>query len=421
MIARTFEINIALLGNVSAGKTTVLNALFCNKFGEVSMKRTTAGINYFRVHTPSNTPNSDEDDGGDKGAKSSASETSSNADSEPTKTRSAKSTLKEITEDNLKLREGDKIQEKWFDIKLKKDMVPMNSDTKLVVIDIPGINEANVVNKYKDYVSEKWDTFDCVIVVMDGKQGVNTEDQVYLLSLVKANLQKKDIPVIILCNKVDDPDDDEQAELVKEARKEVEKIFGVGCRKQSLEALLNQTSEQTCHQNNMSPAFIPVSAIHAYIHQSASLLSREKFESFDPDLIEMLGREQIGRRRWSRLSEKQKFDEAYKVVTEDHQDGIEDSNFDKLLTSLRYFVGGDKTQHGLIEKQIATAILALSQLPLEPGKITSSVRSVYEKRKLLAGFSGDGGIAVPGGTTLGYQSHQAVDPPDSQPDRPTPD
>jgi GTPase SAR1 family protein len=47
MIAHSFEIKILLLGNVSAGKTTVLNALFRDKFGEVSMKRTTAGSTIF--------------------------------------------------------------------------------------------------------------------------------------------------------------------------------------------------------------------------------------------------------------------------------------------------------------------------------------------------------------------------------------
>jgi GTPase SAR1 family protein len=35
---------------VSAGKTTLLNALLRDKYGEVSMKRTTAGINLFRLH-----------------------------------------------------------------------------------------------------------------------------------------------------------------------------------------------------------------------------------------------------------------------------------------------------------------------------------------------------------------------------------
>ena len=46
----TFEIKIALLGNVSAGKTTVLNALLRDKYGEVAMKRTTAGANFFRIN-----------------------------------------------------------------------------------------------------------------------------------------------------------------------------------------------------------------------------------------------------------------------------------------------------------------------------------------------------------------------------------
>ena len=42
-----FEIKVALIGYVSVGKTTVLNALFREKFGEVSMRRTTAAVNFF--------------------------------------------------------------------------------------------------------------------------------------------------------------------------------------------------------------------------------------------------------------------------------------------------------------------------------------------------------------------------------------
>jgi GTP1/Obg family GTP-binding protein len=40
---------------------------------------------------------------------------------------------------------------------------------------------------------------------MDGKQGVNSEEQVNLLNLVKESMDTKEVPVIILCNKVDDP------------------------------------------------------------------------------------------------------------------------------------------------------------------------------------------------------------------------
>lgn len=60
-----------------------------------------------------------------------------------------------------------------------------------------------------------WDTFDCAIVVLDAKQETNTEEQVHLLQQVKANLsQKKHVPAIVLCNKVDDPEDDETNALV---------------------------------------------------------------------------------------------------------------------------------------------------------------------------------------------------------------
>jgi hypothetical protein len=50
--------------------------------------------------------------------------------------------LKEITEDNIKLRESGQVQEKWFDIELPNELCSMRKDTKLVVVDIPGINEA---------------------------------------------------------------------------------------------------------------------------------------------------------------------------------------------------------------------------------------------------------------------------------------
>jgi signal recognition particle receptor subunit beta len=117
----------------------------------------------------------------------------------------ATSTLKEITEDNIKLRESGQVQEKWFDIELPDELCSMRKDTKLVVVDIPGVNEAGSCDKYMKHVKEKWATFDCVVVVMDGKQGVNSEEQVNLLNLVKESMDTKEVPVIILCNKVDDP------------------------------------------------------------------------------------------------------------------------------------------------------------------------------------------------------------------------
>ena len=382
MLTRSyFEIKIAVLGNVSAGKTTLLNALFCDKYGEVSMKRTTAGINFFRVHT-------NVDDTNDTTTESDG-ETGTNWSNGPPKTRSAGSILKEISADNYNLRSDgyEHILEKVFDIALTKDLVPMRKDTKLVLVDIPGINEANTVIKYKDYVAETWMSFDGVIVVMDARQGVNTEDQVSLLKFVKEQLPKKNIPVIILCNKADDPGDEEQEELVKEARHEVENIFGSSCLETSLETVIKSVNDKTStnHRSTtlMTPVFLAVSAIHAFIHQSASIMTREAFDNFDQDLLEKLGREQIGRRRWNVLSEQEKRNEAYKVVKEGYQDGLQDSNFDKLMKALEYCFGGESRQLGIINLQINISLQSLLKRPTISEGIALLVRGVHEKRKLL--------------------------------------
>ena len=179
MIVHPFEIKVALIGNVSAGKTTVLNALLRDKFGEVSMKRATAGINYFHLHSH---------------AASDGSSVQSEA-TDASNIRSATSILTEISQDNIEFRKSEMIQEKHFDILAEEELFPMRDDTRLVFIDIPGINEANTFSRYSDYVSMKWDTFDCVVAILDGKQGVNTQDQVALLNLVKTNLKKKAVPI----------------------------------------------------------------------------------------------------------------------------------------------------------------------------------------------------------------------------------
>ena len=209
------DIKVALLGNVSTGKTMTMNALFGNKYGEVSMKRTTAAVNYFKIST---SPESTDPSG-----------TAGSWHPETDEPRNPESIQKEISEDNRRLREDTSsthVQEKWFDIQLDEQLCEMRIDTRLVIVDIPGINEAGACSKYKEYVDEKWHTFDCVVLVMDGKQGVNTEDQVLLLNLVKSNKERiKNVPVIILFNKVDDPEDQEQAELIQEAYQEIEALF----------------------------------------------------------------------------------------------------------------------------------------------------------------------------------------------------
>jgi small GTP-binding protein len=216
---RSFDIQVALLGNVSAGKSTVLNALLQGKYSEVAMRRTTAGVNFFRVHATSATTDTADTD----------SESAPDFESlEPESLQASNETLQTITTDNAILRDLNEIQEKTFDIELDQPICHMRKDTKLVLIDIPGLNDAESKDLYQNYVSSKWSSFDCVIVVVDYTQAVNTEEQVQLLAFVNDNLKKnRNIPVIVLCNKVDDPSDEETRMLVSEVSCKVHEVIHV--------------------------------------------------------------------------------------------------------------------------------------------------------------------------------------------------
>ena len=265
-----FEIRVAVVGYVSVGKTTVINALFGAEYGEVSMKRTTAVVNNFRISTPAHVDpegTNDEESKNEIAGQQSSVEWSMMVD----KPSSPNNTLKQTVGDNKTFRNKDFVKAKSFDIVLDEPLHTMRKNTKLVVVDIPGINEAGTSAKYKEYVNDKWDSFDVAIVVLDGRQGANTEEQLDLLKLVQGNTENiKNIPIIILCNKVDDPEDDEQDALLAELRGAIERMFGVSDRKKALgEILTCVKSKESGDSFNESliPAVIPISAMHAFLYR----------------------------------------------------------------------------------------------------------------------------------------------------------
>jgi len=367
------------------------------KYSEVAMKRTTAGVNYFTVFKKPTDKEEEEADSSNDDAEATEGSSTTKGDSEAPQEwnnlaenpRTAESTHQEISADNRTKLSADSptVQEKYFEVELDHDLVEMRSDTKLVLVDVPGLNEAGeAFDQYKSYVRDQWHTFDCVVLVMDAKQGVNTHDQVFLLRLVKELLAtKKKLPVIVLCNKVDDPEDEEQAEMVNEARAEVEKIFEVGDRKEALRVMLERNEKQGAFVfgsgGEISPAFIPVSAINGYIQLSASRMSLEKFASFDRDLIEKLGREQIGRRRWIKLSEEEKTKEVYEIIMnpEDGEDVTSESNFTSFLGALSFFVGGEKTQYDLLKNQVNASVEMLKTEPFEVGRSSRLLKSMLDR------------------------------------------
>ena len=391
-----FEIRVLLMGNVSAGKTTVLNALFRDMYGEVSMKRTTAAANVFRLSFSSSQSPSPV-------ATASASPNDWTTISKSNQgTSKETTTLEQIKTINASLRQQTlgQVEEMIFDVELEEPLCDMHKDTRLIIVDSPGINEAGTESKYQDYIEQKWDTFDCAIIVMDGSHGVNTEEQVHLLKCVKQNLdKKKGIPLFVLANKIDDPDDEEKAELVTEARREVEKIFGVSDRVAALQKLLAKsgskndgTASSTSYNPylddpDLFPVFIPISALNAFIFRCAARMTVDQFHAFDERLIAKVGRERIGRDRWPDLSQEEKVELTYTIITDPkrYQKAINDSNFDSFTAAFANAIGGSDIQRQLVNKQIQ---VALSHVSYKEGVLVDALRSVYTKSKALARYTG---------------------------------
>jgi signal recognition particle receptor subunit beta len=209
MTSSNFEVKIAFVGYKLDGKsTTLLAATLKDFYSDISTP--TAGINSFRIIGRST--NLDGSGGGSGKAESS-------------------SICNEIAQDN---NNDDpiisRLQEKVFDIVMDVDdpICEMREDTSLVFVDIPGISLVEDC-RFRKFLDDNWDTFDCVVLVLDclGNNAAQRENQTLLLRNVrKRRYETKQVPVIVVCNQFEDTDDGEQARQVAQMEALIKEVFG---------------------------------------------------------------------------------------------------------------------------------------------------------------------------------------------------
>ena len=141
------------------------------------------------------------------------------------------------------------------------------------------------------------------------------------------------------------------------------------------------TRELVTSESSHFPVFIPTSAIHAFIYQAASLMNLELFKNFDQDLIEKLGPEEVGKWKWRKLNQDEKYQVAHDAISDvsRYRQRLEATNFDKFLLALGKTVGGNERQLKLIELQLMVATKAISPANC----VASQIRCIFEKRSVL--------------------------------------
>jgi GTPase SAR1 family protein len=277
----------------------------------------------------------------------------------------------------------------------------MRDDTRLVLIDIPGINEAgsssdsnnnnnnNNNNKYKDYVESNWDTFDCVICVLDAIQGVNTQEQIELLKFIKRNNDNlKKIPTIILGNKMDDLNDDDTQNLIEETRLKTIEIFGNDCydcaQFKEEEDGYDNDNDNDALPSRSSAVFIPLSAKNAFMYRKAGNINLNELEDIKyRDVVNKIGYDEYGR-KWSKMNIQQQIESVIEILSDpdEYNMRLAGTNFHTFLNVLTYYAGGNEAQKYLLSKQID---IELSRIANGSNKksISESIYKVYKRCKAI--------------------------------------
>jgi hypothetical protein len=220
-------------------------------------------------------------------------------------------------------------------------------------------------------------------------QGVNTQEQIELLEFVKSNNNTlKDVPTIILGNKIDDPEDTEKLSLVEETRSKVIEIFGPSCSKSSLDRLLATTKEQgsSTEKRDCGAVFVPISAMNAFIYRTCKVshLTVSTFNKFDKDVIDKIGREEKGR-EWKRLSNEQKAQVISDIIgdPEEYEKRLQETNFESFMNALAYYIGSQNdTQEKLLQDQIDVALKKLGTK--ETGSIAQSIHGIFKRSTAIS-------------------------------------
>jgi small GTP-binding protein len=290
------QINIAIVGPVSAGKSTLMNALFANQYSDMKIKRTTMTPQIY-LET-NNQP---------KDMVELSKEILEN-------NREVNQTLMKKSESNEKILQSDIAESKYFIPRVHK-LVKMPSDVYLTIYDIPGLNDSQTKNIYFQYVNENFYKFDLVIFVIDINSALNTSDEVDILKNIisnsKDNFQKYSIEnkLIILANKCDTLRLGKDDKLIIE--EEYQEMFD------QIKTIVN--AEVTKIFPQLQYNILPISCEDSYIYR---MCNRDPNMDLDLKHANKFGYNEYGRSKWDRLGEDIKKDKIKKLMSEINIDEV---------------------------------------------------------------------------------------------------
>lgn len=210
------NINFAILGPISAGKSTILNSLFSATLSNMNKKATTMNPQIYKIKSNSSVKSFEE-----------IHSENSKINNELQKLRAEKKLTASLMKENT------------FEMKEIKDFITKYKN--YTILDMPGLNDAETEDIYYEYLQSKSILIDAYILVFDLNSGLDTTGDMKILQFVKDLIVKnKNGIVYIIINKCDNiefDDDmefnfttDEDAELYSQMEKKINDTLNGYCK-----------------------------------------------------------------------------------------------------------------------------------------------------------------------------------------------
>ena len=308
------NINLCFVGGVSTGKSTILNAIFCEELTQCKIKRTTMVPTIYIENE----------------------NTSPNITSPETIFKLISNKNKEIIEQT---ESGNKINKHEYDeLKFNVGKLDINvlNGSYVNVYDIPGLNDARTKNVYYSYLDENFTKFNLVVLLVDIHSGLNTSDEIDIVNFItnhtKYELEKnnKQIYTLVVVNKADDMQVDEDEPDKLNLTGELSEMF------EQVETTITSEFDKHGIQNQLI-GIIPLCAIDSYLYRMVK--KHGKDFKLSPEQILKIGINENGK-KFSTLKPATQEQRVYEILNDEAfiNTMIKLSGFSRLESILHKFL-----------------------------------------------------------------------------------
>jgi predicted GTPase len=344
------NINIAILGTVSAGKSTLLNTIYVSQYSDMKIKRTTMQP---QVYLETNDYNVSEQE----------------AKQIKEMNEQLNKQLIDKTEKGEELTIDDIGETNYYVPKVHK-LVNLVENVYLSVYDIPGLNDFRTKDVYFEYINRNFHKFDIIFYVIDVNSALNTSDEKDIIEMILNNIKKNkenynvQTKLMILLNKCDGMFlregkmilDDEYTEMFNQV-------------KTTVEQKVTEIHSETIYN------IIPISAEDSYIYR---MYDRNPDAKLDDKHINKFGLNEFGKRLWNQLNDEQKHNKIKEIMSSlDLNDTLTITGFNKFRKILSKYLKKTE-QHKYLLNHILYDTSTI-EMPSEIIFDITKLKNIYDK------------------------------------------